>query len=345
MRYHYGKLEEELRLLYQKRKFIGGDEYMTEQQRLRYFPIGLFASVMGFAGVTLAVNHAETLYEMNHVFSSILLAITILMFVLNAGMLIYRLMGHHEEVVADLNHPVKMNFFGAISISLLLLAVAFLPYSQEVSFVVWIIGAIMQIGLTLLIFSRLIWHNTFTIPQFNPAWFIPIVGNIIVPIAGVVHVPTNVNWMFFSIGAVFSIIYLTIFMNRMFFHPPLPAKLLPTFYIIMAPPAIGFVSYVRIVETPDSFAYMLYGTAFFVGLLLLSQVKRFFSSPFSISWWAFLFPSAAMTLATVHLYNVDGETFYRWLFNVQVIALLLLTLYLVIRTIKLVTQKKLCLKE
>lgn len=322
-----------------------GEEAVVKEQRLRYFPIGLFASVMGFGGVTLAVRQGEELYGWNHLFSTILLSITTLMFILNAAVLIYRLIRYRGDVIQDFNHPVKMNFFGAISISLLLLAVALLAFSKDLSFVVWIIGAVLQIGLTLLILSRVIWHHTFEIAQFNPAWFIPIVGNIIVPIAGSVHVSMSINWMFFSIGALFSIIYMTIFMSRIFFHPSLPRMLLPMFYILMAPPAIGFVSYMRIVETPDSFAYMLYGTAFFVGLLLVSQVKRFFTAPFSIAWWAFLFPSAAMTLATIHLYHANGEVFYQWLFNIQLVGLLALAVYLAIRTIQLAVQKKLCVKE
>lgn len=318
---------------------------MINDQKFRYFPIGLFTSVMGFAGVTLAINHAEVLYGFNSVISLILLGITSFLFVLNSGVLIYRLIRYKEDVQGDFNHPVKMNFFGAISISLLLLAVAYIPISEKISFALWIIGTIMQLSLTIIILSKLIWYHNFQLSQFNPTWFIPIVGNIIVPIAGTFHVGVNINWMFFSIGLFFSIVYMAIFFNRMFFHPSLPGKLLPTFYILMAPPAIGFVSYIKIATWVDSFAYILYVTAFFIGLLLLSQVKRFASTPFSIVWWAFLFPSAAMTLATVHLYTFNGDIIFRWLFNIQVIVLIILTIYLTVKTLQLFVQNKLCLKE
>src|SRR5699024_11803451 len=100
-------------------------------------------------------------------------------------------------------------------------------------------------------------------------WFIPIVGNIIVPIAGNNFISQDVNWVFFSIGILFSIIYLTFFFNRVFFHPAGPPMLLPTFFILLAPPAIGFVSYINITETVDSFAYLLYGTSFIVLHLLI----------------------------------------------------------------------------
>lgn len=69
--------------------------------------------------------------------------------------------------------------------------------------------------------------------------------------------PKEINWMFFGFGALFSIIYMTIFFNRSVFHPPLPVQLLPTYFILMAPPAIGFVSYIKISESADTFAYIL----------------------------------------------------------------------------------------
>src|SRR5699024_8135058 len=100
------------------------------------------------------------------------------------------------------------------------------------------------------------------------------------------HVDPHINWMFFSIGIMFSIIYMTIFMNRIIFHPPLPNQLTPTFFILLAPPSIGFISYVKLTGNVDAFAYVLYGFAFYLGLLFIVQFKRFFTIPFTISWWA-----------------------------------------------------------
>lgn len=317
---------------------------MTKERGIRYFPIGLFVSVMGFAGVTLAVRHAEGLYETNHLASSILLVVTSLLFILNTGMLVYRLVHYKEDVLADFNHPVKMNFFGAISISLLLLAVTFIEINMQTSFVIWILGAVLQISLTVMILSRLIWKHEFQLAHFTAAWFIPIVGNIIVPIAGMSHVPADLNWMFFSVGVLFSIIYFTLFINRMFFHPALPPMLQPTFFILLAPPAIGFVAYMKLAGELDGFAYILYGIAAFILLLLLSQLKRFITVPFSLTWWAFLFPAAAMTLATAHMYLANGLMYYNVLFIILLIALIIIVIYLTVKTIQLVMNGKLCVK-
>src|SRR5690625_6520049 len=155
-----------------------------------------------------------------------------------------------------------MNFFGAISISLLLLAVLYYDMNIFLSFILWISGALLQTWVTLAVLSKLIWEKEFKLAQFNPTWFIPIVGNIVVPLAGVFHVDPIINWIFFSVGIVFTVVYLTIFVNRIIFQPSLPKPLVPTFYILIAPPAIGFISYVKLVGEVDAFAYILYGIAF-----------------------------------------------------------------------------------
>lgn len=323
-----------------------GREAVDEKRGIRYFPIGLFASVMGFAGVTIAVKQAEILNQASHFVSSIAAALTTLLFLLYIVVFIYRIIRYYEDVKNDFQHPVKMNFFAAISISLLLLSVLYVEISQILSIGLLLIGGAMQLSLTLAILSKLIWRHSFAVEQFNPAWFIPIVGNVIVPLAGVHHdLPNDILWLFFGIGILFSIIYFALFFVRAYFYAPFPKKLWPTVFILMAPPAIGFVSYVKITETVDAFANILYGVAFFIGLFLLVHIKRFMTIPFFVSWWAFLFPSAAMTIATANMYLFHRYEFYQWLFYLQLLGLIGLTVFLSWKTIRLAIDRKLCVKE
>src|SRR5690625_4579328 len=104
-----------------ERFFLRESLYMGEQN-LRYFPIILFSSVMGFAAFTIAVIQMENLYHFNPLVSSILIAVTTLLLVLNGSILVYRLVRYPGDVQKDFKHPVKTNFFATISISLLLLA-------------------------------------------------------------------------------------------------------------------------------------------------------------------------------------------------------------------------------
>lgn len=306
---------------------------MKNQSFIQNFPINLFASVMGFAGVTISVSHFENLYQFPAIFSVTLLIITTLLFLINGGVLALRLIKYRHAVKADFAHPVKMNFFATISIGLLLMAVIYFDYSSDFAFVLWLLGAILQISLTLVILSDVIWKHQFTIEQFNASWLIPIVGNIIVPIAGVEFMPLTINWIFFAIGILFSIIYFTLFFNRSFFHAKIPQAMLPTYFILLAPPAIGFTSYLKLVDRLDGLALVLYGTAFFIGLLLIVNIKRFVTVPFSIAWWAYLFPSAAMTGATYQIYQLTNETHFIVLFYAQIFFLLCLAFYNLVKTL------------
>src|SRR5699024_12765129 len=120
-----------------------GANIMVEERGIRYFPIALFASVMGFSGLTMAVKHAENLYGLHHVVSTILLVFTTVLFLFNGLILLYRLIQHRDEVKLDFNHTVKMNFFGAISISMLLLAHAYLDVNTYIAFIFWSFDAIL----------------------------------------------------------------------------------------------------------------------------------------------------------------------------------------------------------
>ncbi len=174
----------------------------------------------------------------------------------------------------------------------------------------WSVGAAVQLGFTLYTMSSWIHHTRYDIKHANPAWFIPVVGNILVPIAGVRLAPADLSWFFFSIGLVFWLVLMTIVLYRLFFHEPLPARLTPTLFILIAPPAVGFLSYVALVDQIDAFARILYFCALFLTLLLASNAMRFFRLPFFISGWAYSFPIAAMTLATFEMAQRTGAVFY-----------------------------------
>lgn len=304
------------------------------KQSLRYFPIILFASVMGFAAVSIAIINLENIYQLNSIASSIFVTLTTILFVLNGGILIYRFIRYLENVKQDFNHPVKVNFFATISISLLLLAVLYVDIQYHVSFVFWLAGMVLQLLLTLIILTKLLWNAPFDLKLFTPATFIPIVGNLVVPIGGFAYVSEQINWFFLAIGLFFSIVYIVFVFYRLFFVAPLPPPMLPSIFIALAPPSVGFVAYTTAIDTVDVFAQILYGLALFFGLFLIIQFVRMIQGPFFITMWAFLFPTGAFTIATVQMYHETGYLLYEILYLFQIIFLIALIIYLSYYTIK-----------
>lgn len=324
--------------------------------RLKFFPISFFAVVMGLAGWTIAFQRAAALLGWTPLLGQAMLGVAVVAFITIAGLYLTKLIRFPQAVSEELHHPIKMSFFPTISISLLLFSIAFLASQPHLSQVLWVAGAVLHLSFTLYIMSLWIHHTSFNIQHSSPAWFIPVVGNIIVPIAGVEHGMVEVSWFFFSIGLVFWVILFTIFMYRIIFHPPLVAKLVPTLFILLAPPAVGFIAYVKLMEhggaggavvpfALDPFARVLYYLALFIGMLLLTQVRVFTRLQFFLSWWAYSFPVAALTIASLLMYHLTDLAFFSWLATLLLVLLSGIIGVLAWRTVQAIRQCEICVEE
>lgn len=277
-----------------------------DSNKLEFFPVSFFSTIMGLAGYTLVWMEAETLgmYPVNP--TEIFAALSVALFLVLLAAYALKTLRHPDKVAAEINHPVMMSFLPTVSISLILIGTCLATWTPRLAFAVWALGAIGQLILTLFIVNRWIHQEHFEIHHINPAWFIPVVGNILVPLAGVQYAPLEVSWFFFSIGILFWLVLLTIIMYRVIFHQPLEQNLIPTLFILIAPPAAGFVAYLNIAGELDNFARFLYYSALFLTLLMFTQSPRFLRLPFALSWWAYSFPLAAMTVATLLMYEESG---------------------------------------
>lgn len=294
----------------------------SSASRLPHYPVAFFTMVMGLSGFAIAWAKAEAVLGLDWGLHRGFAVLAALCFVVHAVAYSLKLLRHRAAVMGEWNHPIQRNFFPAISISLLLLAVIALNVNASLAGGLWVIGAALHLLFTLLVVNAWIHHAPHEIAHINPAWFIPAVGNVIVPIAGVPLGQIELSWFFFSIGMLFWLILLTIVFYRVMFHAPLPDKLLPTLFILIAPPAVGFIAYTSLVGGIDAFARVLYFIGLFLTLLMLMEVRRFVRLPFALSWWAYTFPLAAIGIASQGMFVATGESVYR---GIGVALLILLT--------------------
>ncbi len=313
--------------------------------RLSHFPVALFSIVMGMAGLALAWLKAHHLSGVPEVIGSMLRLLASGIFLFLLAMYLSKLLRRPQAVKADWTHPVRLNFFPAISIGLILLAVAWARDLPGAAAWIWGLGAALHLAFTLAAMSSWIHHPRYKLEHANPAWFIPVVGNILVPIAGVGFAPQDVSWFFFSIGVVFWLVLMTIILHRLFFNEPLPARLAPTLFILIAPPAAGFLAYVALIDGLDAFARVLYFTALFLTLLLASNALRFFRLPFAISGWAYSFPLAAMTLASFEMGARSGLGFYTSLAWLLLAVLTAVVTLLSVKTLIAASKGRICVPE
>ncbi len=313
--------------------------------RLQHFPVAWFAMIMGLGGLTIAWSRAEELLHLGLRVSPVLLGATTLLFILVIGLYAVKAMKYRAAVAKEWTHPVKMNFVPTITIGLLVLSIAWLPHDTGYSFLLWSVGSLAHLALTLYVVTQWVHHTKFDIAHLNPAWFIPVVGNILVPIAGVAHAPLEISWFFFSLGIVFWPILLAIIFYRVIFHGSLPERLMPTLFILIAPPAVGFLSYLQLNGQLDAFAQILYNSALFFTLLLFVQVKWFLRLKFFLSWWAYSFPLAAVTIATLAMFHQSGGAFFLRLGGLLLGITTVVIGALVIRTLMAVMKREICVEE
>ena len=313
--------------------------------RIQNFPISFFSIIMGLVGFTIAIQKAETIFSFQNILSTSLLYFSVFLFVCTSILYLIKMLKYFPKVREELNNPIRLSFFPTFTISLLLMSIALLEINLELSKNIWILGTIFHLIATITILSMWVRQSKFEIQHFNPAWFIPIVGNMIVPIAGVVHFDKDLSWFFFSIGIVFWVLLFTIFLYRIIFHAPLPEKLIPTFFILIAPPAVGSISYLKLNGMIDNFAKILYFFAIFLVIFLMAQFQMFYKIKFYLSWWAYSFPIAAITIASAIMYKMTLLPLYKVLFLTLLSLLTLVILILFVRTVKAIFKGEICVKE
>ncbi|MBP7625553.1 MAG: hypothetical protein RLZZ220_526 [Pseudomonadota bacterium] len=307
---------------------------------LAHFPVALFSTVMGTGGLALAWHKAAGVLGWPSAVGQGLTLLASLLLVIVGLLYALKWLRHPAEARAERKHPVKMNFVPTLSIGILLVAGAWLPSSPAAALPLWTLGALLHLSFTLVTMSAWIHHDHFEIQHLNPAWFIPVVGNIIVPLAGVHLAPVEISWFFFSIGVVFWIVLLAVVMYRLFFHAPLALRLTPTLFILLAPPSVGFVAWSGLVGGLDAFGRVLYYTALFLALLLVSNAMRFFKLPFFVSAWAYSFPLAALSTATLRMAELGAGAFFAMLGGVLLILTTGVIGLLAARTIQAILRQE-----
>lgn len=84
-------------------------------------------------------------------------------------------------VLGELPDRVTLSFFATITISLILLSICTLTPLPGLSLRLWMVGTASHLLLTFYVLAVWINHEPFEIHHMTPAWFMPVVGNILVP--------------------------------------------------------------------------------------------------------------------------------------------------------------------
>ena len=273
---------------------------------VKFLMPGWYALVMGLAGLSLAWHRATPLLgEMAGAVSLLVGALAAAVFVVLAVATVMRARRYPEAWAEDRRHPVRHAFIAALPIAVLLLATVgvALAGSQPLLHALWWAGALAQLFVTWWVLSRwwrlpaqggLQWAGV------TPALFIPIVGNVLVPLAGVPLGQAEWSAAQFGLGLLFWPLVTVLILVRIAVQGMWPERLLPTAFIFIAPPSVVGLAALQF-GAPVLLAWVLWGMALFTLLWVGALAPRIAKLPFALPHWAMSFPLAAFAALTLRL--------------------------------------------
>ena len=273
---------------------------------LKFLMPGWFAIVMGLSGLSLAWKRAEPLMGEAALAASLAIGIlAALAFATLAVLSILRMQRYAQALAEDMKHPVRHAFIAAIPISLILLATVLhaLEGPHGLTVGLWMLGSVVQFGVTVWVLSRwlngnkeggMVWAGV------TPVLFIPVVGNVLVPLAGVGLGYPQWSAAQFGVGIFFWPVVMTLLVVRMGTMGMWPDRLLPTTFIAVAPPAVGGLAAMQL-GAPETIGWLCWGIGLFFLMWAGSVTKRILTQPFAITFWAISFPFASFAALTLRL--------------------------------------------
>ena len=129
-----------------------------------------------------------------------------------------------------------------LTVGLMLLSALLAPHMPRLANIMIWIAALSH-------FTLLAWlingwfRGGLPLETVSPVWFIPVVGNIVVPVGAMASGEVMLAWFGFSIGIVLWLMLLPIVFFRLIHGKPIPEELESTQMVLVAPPAIGSVSW------------------------------------------------------------------------------------------------------
>ncbi len=254
-----------------------------------------FAPVMGWCGLALAWHRAQDGFgPAAQTLAQACGAVAGLVFAAVLAGMVLRSARNPRALPEDLAHPVRQGFAAAFPVSIILLATVGVAVGLPAYLTkpVWATGLAVQLAVTTWIVSR--WMaGKLPWASITPVVYIPIVGNILVPLAGVPLHHEALSWAFFGIGAFFWPVVTAMILVRQA-QQPMPDRLAPSWFITLAPPSVAGISLISL-GAPMPVAFAALGVASLLLLATATRVPTILKTPFGMPAWAASFPLAAFS--------------------------------------------------
>ena len=332
-----------------------------------------FATVLGFGGIAVSSVLVAKIFNVLWLnplsvdliyFNLVLFMFLFLIWALKATF-------HFSSLIGELKHPVLAGFHSLMPAAAIMVAINFsrigqifsLGYYQEISIFFWIIGAVFEFILLTLTVYYLIVNEEMNINFINGGWLVPPVAALLTSIAGLklvefISSPSLaesvlwINYFFFGAGVFVFLLIATSLLGKIFFSKKLDPKVFPSLWILLVPFSLMSLSLPSFAEKTSYYFPdlenalkgtvllinpMLIGAGIWLLILLVILTGHYLKKiglPYGVGWWAFVFPTASVSMASLNQSILSKQMFFAYCGVAVYLLLIAITLIVLYRTAK-----------
>ncbi|WBB70578.1 hypothetical protein [Micromonospora sp. WMMD812] len=216
-------------------------------------------------------------------------------------------------LVNDMVDPVAGAFVSlAVITPMLLAAQGVVPYDLGVGRVLVDVFVVLTLAFGGWITGQWI-YGRIDINQIHPGYFLPTVaGGFIASAAASAVGQRTLADVMLGLGFVCWLVLGSLILNRLFIRPPLPAPLVPTLAIEVAPSALAVLALLaRNGGRIDIWVMLVSGYGLLLVLAQIRLVPLYLRLSFAPSFWAFTFPWSAVATTALHWITRGGPPGHR----------------------------------
>ncbi|MFJ6393337.1 TDT family transporter [Streptomyces sp. NPDC091972] len=230
-----------------------------------------------------------------------------LLWILAAAIWLVTLFAYLRNTIAqgrlrtEMADPTTGPFTALIAIVPMLLGIGLAPHARTAGEAVFAVSLVLTIVLGSWLTSLWI-RADLELRQWHPGYFLPTVaGGLIASACSSALGWKTLSHLMFGYGMVCWFVLGSILLLRLFTQPMLPAPLLPTIAIEVAPPVVAGNAWFAINGgKADLGAEILGGYALLMVLVQVCLASTYRRAPFGPGYWAFAFSYAAVFTNGVH---------------------------------------------
>lgn len=305
----------------------------------KILPASFFALTLGLAETGNAWRFAHELWSLPPFLGELFEALALVSFIVFIAMYARKWLMHRAAAVAEVRDPVQSAFLALIPESVILIALALLPYVPAAAKLCFWAGSAANLlyGAWRLAAH---WNSQRDSAQIVPPLYLPYTASVLVnALAAGVFGYTDYGWMLFGVGAI-SWLIMDSSITHQLMTGGLAEKTRNFMGIYSAPPVVALVAYQVLAGSAANPAiiYALAGYALFIFAGLLFASRWLARQDFAPGYWAYTFGIATLGQGLMLMVQRQPDSVLETVAAIVFAATLLLVVYVALGSMRLLMQ-------